>query len=44
MDASGVVDSDYTKSQHNNPLCRVVPIEENVVQTTEPLLEYDKEK
>jgi hypothetical protein len=34
----------YTNSQHNNPLCRVVPIEENVIQRTEPLLEYDKEK
>ena len=34
----------YTNSQHSNPLCRVVPIEENVVQKTEPLLEYDKEK
>ena len=34
----------YTNLQHSNPLCRVVPIEENVVQTTEPLLEYDKEK
>jgi DNA polymerase elongation subunit (family B) len=35
----------YTNSQHSNPLCRVVvPIEQNVVQTTKPLLEYDKEK
>ena len=34
----------YTNSQHSNPLCRVVPIEKNVVQATEPLLEYDKEK
>ena len=32
----------YTNSQHNNPLCRVVPIENT--QATEPLLEYDKEK
>ena len=34
----------YTNSQHSNPLCRVVPIEENAIQTTEPLLQYDKEK
>ena len=34
-----------TNSQHNNPLCRVVvPIEESIVQATEPLLEYHKEK
>jgi DNA polymerase elongation subunit (family B) len=34
----------YTNSQHSNPLCRVVPIEDNVVQATEPLLKYNKEK
>ena len=35
----------YTNSQHSNPLCRIVPIEENVVQKTEPLLdEVDKIK
>jgi DNA polymerase elongation subunit (family B) len=34
----------YTNSQHSNPLCRVVPIEKNAIQTTEPLLQYDKEK
>jgi DNA polymerase elongation subunit (family B) len=34
----------YINSQHSNPLCRVVPIEENMVQATESLLKYDKEK
>jgi DNA polymerase elongation subunit (family B) len=32
----------YTNSQHNNPLCRVVPIV--VENTQEPLSQYDKEK
>ena len=33
----------YTNSQHNNPLCRVVPIAVENSQA-EPLSQYDKEK
>jgi len=33
----------YTNSQHNNPLCRVVPIDIEDTQA-EPLSQYDKEK
>ena len=33
----------YTNSQHNNPLCRVVPIAVENGQA-EPLSQYDKEK
>lgn len=32
----------YTNSQHSNPLCKVVPMEENVTQATEPLPQYDR--
>jgi hypothetical protein len=31
----------YTDSQHNNPLCRVVPIENLAIESLPP---YDKEK
>jgi DNA polymerase elongation subunit (family B) len=33
----------YIDSQHSNPLCRVVPID-NILQKAEPMLDYDMEK
>jgi hypothetical protein len=33
----------YTNSKHNNPLCRVVPIDIGIEQA-ESLSQYDKEK
>ena len=34
----------YTNSQHKNPLCRVVPVENTNESSTEEAFSYDKEK
>jgi DNA polymerase elongation subunit (family B) len=34
----------YTDSQHKNPLCRVVPVENTHERNTEEAFSYDKEK
>ena len=34
----------YTDSQHKNPLCRVVPIEDTYESNREKAFSYDKEK
>ena len=34
----------YTDSQHKNPLCRVVPVENTYESNTEEAFSYDKEK
>jgi DNA polymerase elongation subunit (family B) len=34
----------YTDSQHKNPLCRVVPVDNNQENNTEDTINYDKEK
>ena len=34
----------YTDSQHKNPLCRVVPVENTCESNTEEAFRYDKEK
>jgi DNA polymerase elongation subunit (family B) len=34
----------YTDSQHNNPLCRVVPVENKHKNNKEEIFSYDKEK
>ena len=34
----------YTDSQHRNPLCRVIPIENTHQRNTEESFSYDKEK